>query len=216
MNLRRRHRYAHADIDCGLCEYVIVFFFLPVSHDFGWHGSPVILWISPGGKPKWLPLKLGYHDVMRTSPIDTCSLFWMAANFFFFNWSSKPQSHFIAVCKWSENTCCCRPGVSGGFAMCLLHQVDAVFTHAPFVTNYVDLCVDTFWLHKTIIGHLCNSVMHTCGIIRRPFPTSPGYQSIKLDVQCQWVGRRRLDGDIKTSLAEVRRRKSDPVEINDK
>ena len=22
-----------------------------------------------GGKPKWLPLKFGYHDVMRTSPI---------------------------------------------------------------------------------------------------------------------------------------------------
>ena len=36
------------------------------SHDFG---SPVILWISLGGKPKWLPLKFGYHDVMHTSPI---------------------------------------------------------------------------------------------------------------------------------------------------
>ena len=39
-----------------------------------WHtilgGSPVILLISElGGKPKWLPLKFGYHDVMRTSPI---------------------------------------------------------------------------------------------------------------------------------------------------
>ena len=22
-----------------------------------------------GGKPKWLPFKFGYHDVMRTSPI---------------------------------------------------------------------------------------------------------------------------------------------------
>ena len=32
-------------------------------------GSPVILWISLGGKPKWLPLKYGYHDVMRRSPI---------------------------------------------------------------------------------------------------------------------------------------------------
>ena len=32
-------------------------------------GSPVILWISLGGKPTWLPLKFGYHDVMRTSPI---------------------------------------------------------------------------------------------------------------------------------------------------
>ena len=46
----------------GLCEYVIVHTILG--------GSPVILWISLGGKPKWLPLKFGYHDVMRTSPID--------------------------------------------------------------------------------------------------------------------------------------------------
>ena len=45
----------------GQCEYVIVHTILG--------GSPVILWISLGGKPKWLPLKFGYHDVMRTSPI---------------------------------------------------------------------------------------------------------------------------------------------------
>ena len=45
----------------GLCAYVIVHTNLPPS--------PVILWISPGGKPKWLPLNFGYHDVMRTSPI---------------------------------------------------------------------------------------------------------------------------------------------------
>ena len=45
----------------NLCEYVIVHTILG--------GSPVILWISLGGKPKWLPLKFGYHDVMRTSPI---------------------------------------------------------------------------------------------------------------------------------------------------
>ena len=44
-----------------LCEYIIVHTILG--------GSPVILWISLGGKPKWLPLKFGYHDVMRTSPI---------------------------------------------------------------------------------------------------------------------------------------------------
>ena len=31
--------------------------------------SPVILWISLGGKPKWLPLDFGYHDVMRTTPL---------------------------------------------------------------------------------------------------------------------------------------------------
>ena len=45
----------------GLCEYVIVHTFLPPS--------PVILWILLDGKPKWLLLKFGYHDVMRTSPI---------------------------------------------------------------------------------------------------------------------------------------------------
>ena len=39
-----------------------------------WGGSPVILWISLGGKPKWLPLKFGYHDVMRTSPISLCKV----------------------------------------------------------------------------------------------------------------------------------------------
>ena len=39
------------------------------SHEFGWQS--VILWISLGGKPKWLPLKFGYHDVIRTSPIST-------------------------------------------------------------------------------------------------------------------------------------------------
>ena len=33
-----------------LCEYVIVHTFMG--------GSPVILWISQGGKPKWLPLKM--------------------------------------------------------------------------------------------------------------------------------------------------------------
>ena len=30
--------------------------------------SPVILWIELDGKPKWLPLSFGYHDVMRTAP----------------------------------------------------------------------------------------------------------------------------------------------------
>ena len=45
----------------GMCEYVIVRTILG--------GRPVILWISMGGKPKWLPLQFGYHDVMRTSPI---------------------------------------------------------------------------------------------------------------------------------------------------
>ena len=50
-------------VQWGLCEYIIVHTILG--------GSPVILWISLGGKPKWLPLKFGYHDVMRTSPIFT-------------------------------------------------------------------------------------------------------------------------------------------------
>ena len=52
---------SHSCRTSGLCEYVIVHTILG--------GSPVILWISLGGKPKWLPLKFGYHDVMRTSPI---------------------------------------------------------------------------------------------------------------------------------------------------
>ena len=42
------------------------------SHDLG--ASPVILWISLGGKPKWLPLKFGYRDVVRTSPISWRSI----------------------------------------------------------------------------------------------------------------------------------------------
>ena len=32
--------------------------------------QPLKLWIELGGKPKWLSLKCGYHDVMRTGPID--------------------------------------------------------------------------------------------------------------------------------------------------
>ena len=37
------------------------------SHEFV--TQPVILRIQLGGKPKWLPLKFGYHDVMHTGPI---------------------------------------------------------------------------------------------------------------------------------------------------
>ena len=46
----------------GLCEYVIFHTILP--------SSPVILWIELSDKPKWLPLNFGYHDVMRTGPIE--------------------------------------------------------------------------------------------------------------------------------------------------
>ena len=49
------------------CEYVIV-------HTI-WGGSPVILWVWLCGKPKWLPLKFGYHDVMHTSSHYTCMPF---------------------------------------------------------------------------------------------------------------------------------------------
>ena len=45
----------------GLYVYVIVHTIFPPS--------PVILWIELGGKPKWLPLKCGYHDVMHAAPI---------------------------------------------------------------------------------------------------------------------------------------------------
>ena len=42
----------------GMCEFIKVHIQLPPS--------PIILWIELGGKPKWLPLNFGYHDVMRT------------------------------------------------------------------------------------------------------------------------------------------------------
>ena len=48
-------------LEWGLRDYVIVYTIFPPS--------PVILWISLGGKPKWLPLEFGYYDIMRTSPI---------------------------------------------------------------------------------------------------------------------------------------------------
>ena len=57
--------FSPEEVKWGLCEYVIVHTILG--------GSPVILWISLGGKPKWLPLKFGYHDVIRTSPIGETS-----------------------------------------------------------------------------------------------------------------------------------------------
>ena len=38
--------------------------------------SPVILWIELGGKPKWLPLNFGYHDVMCTGPINYNDVPW--------------------------------------------------------------------------------------------------------------------------------------------
>ena len=44
-------------VQWGLCEYVIVHTILG--------GSPVILWISLGGKPKWLPLKFGYYNAHK-------------------------------------------------------------------------------------------------------------------------------------------------------
>ena len=55
--------YTISHREWGLCEYVIVHTILG--------GSPVILWISLGGKPRWLPLKFGYRDIMRTSPISS-------------------------------------------------------------------------------------------------------------------------------------------------
>ena len=47
----------------GLCAHIIVHTILPPR--------PVILWIELGGKPKWLPLNFGYHDVMHTAPIES-------------------------------------------------------------------------------------------------------------------------------------------------
>ena len=45
------------------------------SHDFATHASRVILWIELGGKPKWLPLNSGYHDVMCTIPISAAAYY---------------------------------------------------------------------------------------------------------------------------------------------
>ena len=58
---RGRSKSSQKPEQWGLCAYVILHTILPPS--------PVILWISLGGKPKWLPLNFGYHDVMRTGPI---------------------------------------------------------------------------------------------------------------------------------------------------
>ena len=41
-----------------MCAHIIVHTILPPSQ--------VILWMETCGKPKWLPLDFGYHDVMRT------------------------------------------------------------------------------------------------------------------------------------------------------
>ena len=56
--------------ESGQCEYVIPFHTISsvVVHTI-LPPIPEILWIELGGKPKWLPLNPGYHDVMRTSPI---------------------------------------------------------------------------------------------------------------------------------------------------
>ena len=70
----------------GLCEYVIVHTTLPPS--------PVILWINLGGRPKWLPLKFWYLDLMRTSSLQVrprCVYIrlrvheWSVWTFFFFS-----------------------------------------------------------------------------------------------------------------------------------
>ena len=61
----------------GSCEYVIVHTMLPPS--------AVILWIEVGGKPKWLPMNFGHHDVIRrvqsflqNTPKRACSLHTLA------------------------------------------------------------------------------------------------------------------------------------------
>ena len=54
----------------GLCAYIMAHTILPPS--------PVILWVELGGKPKWLPLNSGYHDVMHMSPIGRFLLFFLS------------------------------------------------------------------------------------------------------------------------------------------
>ena len=74
------HWQSGTRLQWGLCEYVIVHTILG--------GSPVILWISLGGKPKWLPLNFKYHDVMRTSPIK------LSSTLNGFRLFENPLSHF--------------------------------------------------------------------------------------------------------------------------
>ena len=65
-----------------MCIYVIIHTILP--------SNPVILWIELGGRPKWLPLNFGYHDVMHTAPNtgpylwSTSYVFTYSLVFFFF------------------------------------------------------------------------------------------------------------------------------------
>ena len=61
-------------------RYVIVHTILPPN--------PVILWREPDGKPTWLPLNFGYHDVMCTLPS-----FWLA---------QLPPGHQIVLIGRSE------------------------------------------------------------------------------------------------------------------
>ena len=60
------------------------------SHDFGWQ---FILWISLGGKPKWLPLKFVYHDLMHTSPIEA---YFFRFSVFFSQLSGNYSGHLCA------------------------------------------------------------------------------------------------------------------------
>ena len=51
--------------------------------------SPVISWIEPDGKTKWLPLNFGYHDVMCTGHIRHLGL-----------WGTYPEKKFIL--RWPK------------------------------------------------------------------------------------------------------------------
>ena len=64
--------FAQFDVQCTIFMQTCFSEMGPVrirhsSHDFGWQSSHSV--DLAGWQAKWLPLKFGYHDVMRTSPI---------------------------------------------------------------------------------------------------------------------------------------------------
>ena len=65
-------------------------------------GSPVILWISLGGRPKWLPLKFEYLDVTCTSPIRHLTQPWLSFSDFQVRLTvpaPKPWLRLWVVCR---------------------------------------------------------------------------------------------------------------------
>ena len=81
----------------GLCEYIIAHTNVPPN--------PVILWIELGGKPKWLPLIFGYHDVMHTGTVTTINLIFTHIMVLLENYSEfRHNHHFIVITNSQPST----------------------------------------------------------------------------------------------------------------